>query len=131
MATYVEYSIDQGSTFEAEIEVGDALSSNISLLGYTAYGAIRKSYTFGDHVPFTCSITDAEGGKFRISLTSNQTRSLKAGRYVHDVFLVSDSTGTAFRVLEGQIEITPGVTVFPEDDEILDDSGQPLLDDSE
>ena len=34
---------------------------------------------------------------------------MKAGRYVYDVEITS-SAGTKTRVLEGQVEITPGVT---------------------
>jgi hypothetical protein len=34
---------------------------------------------------------------------------MKAGRYVYDVEILS-SGGTRTRVLEGQLEVTPGVT---------------------
>ncbi len=34
---------------------------------------------------------------------------MKAGRYVYDIEITSGS-GTKTRVLEGQLEITPGVT---------------------
>ena len=46
-----------------------------------------------------------------ISLTNAQTNAMKAGRYVYDVEITS-SGGTKTRVLEGQLEITPGVTTI-------------------
>ena len=46
-----------------------------------------------------------------IGLTNTQTNAMKAGRYVYDVEITS-SGGTKTRVLEGQIEITPGVTTI-------------------
>jgi len=44
-------------------------------------------------------------------LTNAQTNAMKAGRYVYDVEITS-SGGTKTRVLEGQLEITPGVTTI-------------------
>ena len=51
----------------------------------------------------------ATNGVLTISLTNTQTNAMKAGRYVYDVEITS-SAGTKTRVLEGQVEITPGVT---------------------
>ena len=35
---------------------------------------------------------------------------MKPGRYVYDVEIVHDVSGSVTRVVEGQMEITPGVT---------------------
>jgi hypothetical protein len=35
---------------------------------------------------------------------------MKAGRYVYDVEITQTSSGAVTRVLEGQVEVTPGVT---------------------
>ena len=45
----------------------------------------------------------------QISLTPTQTGALAAGRYVYDVE-ITDQAGIITRVVEGQVEITPGVT---------------------
>jgi len=45
----------------------------------------------------------------RLILSDTQTNSMKAGRYVYDVEITSPS-GEKTRVLEGQVEVTPGVT---------------------
>ena len=47
-----------------------------------------------------------------ITLTSTQTNALKAGRFVYDVEITSPSSSGSdvTRVVEGQIDVTPGVT---------------------
>ena len=52
---------------------------------------------------------DATTGEITISLTAAQTNALVAGRYVYDAEITS-AGGTVTRVIEGQIEVTPGVT---------------------
>ena len=45
----------------------------------------------------------------KIALTAAQTNAIAAGRYVYDVEITSGE-GIVTRVVEGQIEVTPGVT---------------------
>jgi len=49
-----------------------------------------------------------------VSLTAAQTSAFKAGRYVYDIEIRKSSTGEVNRVLEGQVEITPRVTLSTE-----------------
>ena len=49
-------------------------------------------------------------GTLSISLTAVQTNALKAGRYVYDVEITKTSDAEVTRVVEGQIDVTPGVT---------------------
>ena len=110
MAVYSNIVIDQGSTYSASIDVADSDGDNINLTGYTAAGQIRKTYSSSTAVDFATSIANPSSGVVTISLTSAQTNAMKAGRYVYDVEITQTSTGTITRVLEGQVEITPGVT---------------------
>jgi hypothetical protein len=48
-------------------------------------------------------------GKITLALTSTQTNALVAGRYVYDIEITSSGSAIT-RVLEGQLEVTPGVT---------------------
>jgi hypothetical protein len=54
-------------------------------------------------------VSNATGGTVSIALTAAQTNALASGRYVYDVEITS-SGGVVTRVLEGQVEVTPGVT---------------------
>ena len=105
MATYKNLFIDQGSDFSFSVD------QSIDLTDYTARGQIRKSYTSTNATDFNI-IVDVPNGKLDISLTAAQTGALKAGRYVYDIEILSDDTpAIVTRVLEGQIDVTPRVTV--------------------
>ena len=110
MAVYSNIIVDQGSDYSAVIDVTDSDGDNIDLTGYSAAGQVRKTYSSSTAVDFTCTVaTPASSGKLNISLSNVQTNAMKAGRYVYDIEITS-SGGTKTRVLEGQLEITPGVT---------------------
>ena len=48
-------------------------------------------------------------GEIKIQLSAAQTTAMKAGRYVYDLEITS-SGGAVSRVVEGQLEVNPGVT---------------------
>lgn len=109
MAIISNLTIDQGSTFTVDIDVKDSDGDALDLSGYTVKGQMRKTYTSSSAVTFTSSVANESGGVVNISLTSAETNALKAGRYVYDVEITS-STSVVTRIVEGQIEVTPGVT---------------------
>jgi hypothetical protein len=109
MATYSDIFIDQGSTFSSVIDVPDTNGLPFNLSSYTARGQIRKTYTSKNVVTFTTSIDLPLEGKVNISLTAGQTRAMKAGRYLYDIEIFN-STGHIFRIREGQVEISPGIS---------------------
>ena len=109
MAIVSNLTIDQGSTFSASIDVTDVEDNVLVLTGYTVAAQIRKTYDSTTAVNFTGSVSNATQGEITISLTPAQTNALVAGRYVYDAEITS-AGGTVTRVIEGQIEVTPGVT---------------------
>ena len=110
MAIYSNLSVDQGSTFGAEIDVADSSGDPLDLNGYTVEGQLRKTYTSTPSTAFTSSVFNAGGGVVKISLNATTTNGLKAGRYVYDVEITKTSTGEITRIIEGQLEVRPGVT---------------------
>ena len=108
MATVANYAIDQGTTFSSQVNVGEGFD----LSGYTARGKIRKSYSASKYTEFITSITAfndiTKSDTVTISLTAAQTAALKAGRYVYDLEVIQGSVIT--RIMQGQIEVLPGVT---------------------
>jgi len=109
MAIISNLTVDQGSTFNATIDVTDTSGNATSLTGYSVAGQVRKSYSSSTAIDFVSSITNAANGTINISLSDTVTNNMKAGRYVYDVEILS-AGGTKTRVLEGQLEVTPGVT---------------------
>jgi hypothetical protein len=110
MSIYSNITIDQGSDFSIEIVVTDAAGNAADMTGYLLTGQIRKTYKSTTATDFVCSIVNATGGVVKIVLTSATTNAMKAGRYVYDVEAQNGAGGVVTRIVEGQIEITPGVT---------------------
>lgn len=109
MAIYSNLTIDQGSTFSAFVDVTDADGDALDLTGFSVAGQIRKTYSSSTAIDFTAAVSSAINGSIQITLSDTQTNNLKAGRYVYDIEIISEA-GEVTRVLEGQVEVTPGVT---------------------
>ena len=104
-------TIDQGASFKAEIDVKDADGDALDLTGFTGAGQMRKTYASSTATNFTVEFKNPRTtGTLTISLTAAQTNAIKAGRYVYDVEITKTSDAEVTRVVEGQIDVTPGVT---------------------
>jgi len=110
MAIISNLVIDQGTTFQADIDVTDSAGDALNLSGYNAAGQMRKTYASNTAIDFTAGIQSEANGTVRISLSAAETHGIKAGRYVYDVEIKKTSTNEVTRIVEGQIEVTPGVT---------------------
>jgi uncharacterized protein YbcV (DUF1398 family) len=111
MAAYVELYMDQGATFENTLTITDDITNaaaNIS--GYTITSQMRRSYYSANaSANITCTIVNAATGNLKLSMTAANTNIIKAGRYLFDVE-TTDPQGRVTRILEGIINVTPGVT---------------------
>ena len=108
MATKTNLVIDQGSTFSVELNLTDDNGDPLGLVGYTATSQLRKWYTSSNPAAaFTTNINVANGS-ITLSLTSDETSSLTAGRYVYDVEIQDNTSVT--RIIEGIVTVTPQVT---------------------
>ena len=111
MAMISNLTIDQGASFKAEIDVKDADGDALNLTGFTGAGQMRKTYSSSTKTDFTVEFKNPRtSGTMSISLTAAQTNALKAGRYVYDVEVTKTSDAEVTRVVEGQVDVTPGVT---------------------
>lgn len=109
MAAVSNLAIDQGTTYTVTISVTDDTGSARNLTGYTGRAQLKRSYYTNTNTAFTVTIDNPSEGEIDLSLTATQTTALKAGRYVYDVELVSN-TNTVERVVEGIVTIYPEVT---------------------
>ena len=109
MAIYANLVVDQGSDFSSFITLEDTAGATVDLTGYSAAGMVRRTYKSSTAVSFTTSIPDPSSGEIKIQLSAAQTTAMKAGRYVYDLEITS-SGGAVSRVVEGQLEVNPGVT---------------------
>jgi hypothetical protein len=115
MAVYVSnIVIEQGANFSTTFELEDTITNlPLNLVGFGVTAQIRKSYTSSSSVSFASSIVTANEGTLSISLTSEQTSSLKSGRYVYDVVLqqtLLNGQTSKTRAVEGMALVRGGVT---------------------
>jgi hypothetical protein len=116
MAQYEEFTIDQGTDVSIELHLTNTDGSKKDLDGYTVDGKMKKNYNSGDSdtTTFTGIVASpASSGIINLSLTNEQTNSLRAGKYVYDVEISYDedsATTIVERVIEGKIFVTPSVT---------------------
>ena len=108
MATYSNLFVDQGSNFTMTVDLVKSIGS-LNLSDYTAAGSIAKSYDGTTKGTFTVDV-DSTDSQLVLSLSAAETAALKPGRYVYDVIIKKTSDSSITRVLEGQLEVTPGVT---------------------
>ena len=109
MAAVSNLAIDQGTTFSVTITVTDDTGSARNLTNYTARSQMRKSYYTTANTAFTANLLNPSDGTITLDLSATQTSALKAGRYVYDVELVSN-TATVERIVEGIVTIYPEAT---------------------
>ncbi len=115
MATYEDFTIDQGADLALQIELVNPDGSKKDLTGYSASAKMKKTYRSEDSIDFTAVIPDpSPEGIVTLSLTHLQTDALSTrGRYVYDVeisFVDEDGHTIIERILEGKIKVNPSVT---------------------
>jgi len=110
LADFVEIQIEAGATFSSQVDVSDASGSPKNLTGFTITSQLRKSYYSTSAVNFTINVTDPVNGIIELELDSSTTANIRAGRYVYDVEMLENSTGTVTRIFEGIATVLPNVT---------------------
>lgn len=109
MAFYTDIIIDQGSGYTATIPVCTLNKFPLDLTNYFGRGQIRRNYSASLAVDFRVEVQgDPTNGLIQISLTPQQTATMKAGRYVFDIEVYNEDN--VIRVIEGQVTINPRVT---------------------
>jgi hypothetical protein len=108
MAQVQNIYIDQGTTYSLSLNVTDQNGDLKDLSDYTVAAQMRKSYYTNTAIDFDAEITYPLDGELTISLTSENSSDIKAGRYVYDIEITGE--GETLRVLEGIVVINPEVT---------------------
>ena len=107
-ATY-DLVIDQGSDFAIDLTITEGGSAK-NLTGYSGRAQLRTTHAASSATAsFTVSVVNATNGTMKMEMQASTTTGIAAGRYVYDVEITSGE-GIVTRVVEGQIEVTPGVT---------------------
>ena len=109
MAAIANLILDQGANFSSDVTVKDANGNAFNLTGYTPTAQIRKWPGATGVTTFTAELGDpATAGVIILSLTAEQTATLKAGRHVYDIVITQGAQKQ--RVVEGSVLVREGVT---------------------
>lgn len=120
MATYQTIFVDCGVSWSSKIPIRNKSGLPIDLTGFYARGQIRKHWASKKKQEFGATIVDPTSGIIYISLTSDQTRAMKPGRFMFDIELYNNTItpSQVIRVLEGQVVMVPRITVGSEETSI-------------
>lgn len=108
MAIKANLIIDQGTDFDATIDVTDFGGVPFDLTGYTISAQMRKNYASSSAFTFN-AVQLGSAGQIVLALTSDITADIEPGRYLYDVEM-TDQDGKITRVVEGMVTVTPGIT---------------------
>jgi hypothetical protein len=108
MATKANIVIDQGTTFNTNVDLTDENGVPLNLDDYTAKSQIRRWYS---SITATDFDVQTANGIIQLSMNAETTATLTAQRYVYDVVLTTVSSNVVTRVLEGYVTVNPRVTV--------------------
>jgi hypothetical protein len=103
--------VNSGTDFSQSFTLeGSYNNSPLNLTGYTVAAQMRKWSGSSTAITFTTSIEfPSTEGKILISLSSEETLTIKPGRYVYDI-IITDSFEVKTRVVEGMVLVREGVT---------------------
>jgi hypothetical protein len=111
-AGYQDIYLEQGTTFTTSLTLTDNTNAAYNLVGFSVSSKAKTSYYSSTPViTFNTAVSDASNGVVTLSANSSVTSNVSSRqKLVYDVRLVSNTTNTVTRVLEGQIFVSPGVT---------------------
>ena len=101
--------IHTGTDFEQTFVLEDSnTNSALNLTGYTGACRIRKYHSSSLAGSFNVGFSNRLTGKVKITMASNLTENLKAGKYFYDLLLNNGTT--VERVIEGEVLVKRTVT---------------------
>jgi hypothetical protein len=103
MATKRNLVMDQGADFSQSVTLEN---DDIDLNDYDIRGKMRKHHTSLNAYSFTCVASNSSTLVFMMG--NADTSDIPDGNYVYDVEI--EAANTVYRVIEGLITVTPGVT---------------------
>ena len=101
---------DRGSDFSIEVAIAEG-GTAVQIATHTVRAQMRPSPSSSTKTAdFTCTITDATNGKFKVQLSNSTTAGIASGKYYYDVELVNTSNSVVTRLLQGVARVTAEVT---------------------
>ena len=103
-----DIKLQQGATFEMNLQLRDGNNSPVVMSGYTVAGKIFDRLGTQQLASFSHSWTAMESGMFKMSIPANTTATM-SGEGQYDI-LVTEPTGKKYYLLEGAVFMDTGLT---------------------
>lgn len=103
MSVYMNIYISEGADYTKAVDIVGFPDTT----GYIAYGKFALHHTSSKKYDITASIS---GTQVTIEIPSATNLLAGPGRYQFDIY-VDTPAGNTYRVIEGELEILPGITV--------------------
>lgn len=111
MAIYEDIELEQGSSFRYNVAITTSNGGAYDLSNHTLAAVMKKTYNSSSITATFTTVATSVPGEIQISLSDEQTSTIKAGRYVFDILMETPSSDK-YRVVEGQVTVSPGVTTI-------------------
>ena len=112
MAGYQDLFLNQGETFNTTITLDDAYGDPFNLTNFFVASQVKKSYYTNTIIlNLGANVLDSNNGIIQLSANSSSTANISPGRFVYDVVVKDSVSGVVTRVLEGQLIVSPAVTL--------------------
>ena len=108
MALKANIVIDQGTDFQALIDIEVEPGVPFNLTEHTVAAQMRKTYTSQTAVDFVCS-HNGPLGQITLQMANIVTQDIEPGRYLYDIEITAPNNTTT-RAVEGVVTVTPGIT---------------------
>jgi hypothetical protein len=111
-AGYQNIYLNQGEDFYTTITLYDNNGVPYNLTNFTIASQAKTSYyTANAAIVFSTSVFSANSGIISLAANNATTANVSARqKLVYDVY-ITDGSGVKTRVLEGQVYVSPGVTI--------------------
>jgi|TARA_E500000331_G_scaffold236542_1_gene226828 hypothetical protein len=105
----VNIVVDRHANYDVTFFITNKDGTPLNMTGYTGEAAFKTSYTSTSSVAVPLVFVNRTAGEIGISMNSTETGALDRRRYVYDILLTAP-TGYKTRVIEGLVEVNPGVS---------------------
>lgn len=112
MAFKFNLYLDQGSDYIIEMGLLDDLGKEINITDFQLYAQFRKGYGSKKSYNFKTTEIDAPTGTISLEYSAAESSLLTPGSYVYDVVLYNPTISYTLRVVEGELIVSPGVTII-------------------
>jgi hypothetical protein len=102
--------IEKNSDFAISVTMQGSNGTPIDITGCAIESQLREFPDSPVIKAFNTAILDAEQGKFKISLTAEETEALPDLNMVYDVLFITAGGGSQYRYLQGDVSISSAVT---------------------